>query len=136
MHEFWDSMLSSPAPYFSEPQNSSLAGSCPASLSNKAKGARESGNFGHISCTVPVGIRIRDGRHRYRENMEINDSPIQPKEVRPWIIERGERDRKREILTLTLRVPVKLIIFMTHAHAIGYAAAARAALHTHGTNWF
>ena len=24
--------------------------SCPASLSNKAKGERESGNFGHISC--------------------------------------------------------------------------------------
>ena len=45
-----------------------------------------------------------------------------------WIIERGER----EILTLTLRVPVKLIIFMIHAHAIArglymHAAAARAA---------
>ena len=46
----------------------------------------------------------------------------------------GERDRKREILTLTLRVPVKLIIFMTHAHAIGYACCSRSRCAAH--TWY
>ena len=46
--------------------------SCPASLSNKAKGERESGNFGHISCICALS------KLEFETTNQIVDHPSLP----------------------------------------------------------